>query len=171
MPASCASGTDVQKSCLLNIFQKGRYLMTIKMKPATSARRRWKRLLTREQKILVQRYPMTMKPDYLVAQCMETTPFFKRIPDMEMDFGWLIPKNPDSLGSGHKFKRMAVVANRKTKKVLLCYGCNRERPLLFCRFLLRCNVQNCVLAKEQGLRDDRVKDCRLRQAGQIMKTG
>ena len=86
----------------------------------------WKHSFARTVKMLVQREPMMIEPDAPVVQELKKAPYSEDIPEMEMDFGWLIPEHLDSLADGYEFEMLVVLADRESKKVLLEYACDPE---------------------------------------------
>ncbi len=86
----------------------------------------WKHSFARTVKMLMRREPLMIEPNALVVQELKKAPYSEDIPEMEMDFGWLIPEHLDSLADGYEFEMLVVLADRESKEVLLEYACDPE---------------------------------------------
>ena len=64
--------------------------------------------------------------DEPAIQSLKQIPFSADVSELEVDFGWLCPQGADRFVDGYEFGMLVAVTNRKTKEVLLRYGCAQE---------------------------------------------
>ena len=112
----------MRKSGELAKFEQGKVAQRYYDKEA----KEWKHSFAQTVKMLVRRELMVIDPNAPVVQLLKKAPYSEDVPEMEMDFGWLIPENLESLPDGYEFEMLVVLADRETKEVLLDYGCERE---------------------------------------------
>lgn len=86
----------------------------------------WKNSLFHGEVVAAENRVLLWDEDEPEIQRLKQIPFSADVPELEVDFGWLCPQETDRLVSGYEFGMLVVVANRKTKEVLLRYGCAQD---------------------------------------------
>ncbi len=86
----------------------------------------WKHALFRGEVVAGEWRVPLWNMDEPEFQRLKQIPFSADVPELEVDFGWLCPQGTDCFVDGYEFGMLVAVTNRKTKEVLLRYGCAQE---------------------------------------------
>lgn len=86
----------------------------------------WKHSLVRGGVVAEEWRVPLWNADEPAIQSLKQIPFSADVSELEVDFGWLYPEDPDRLVDGYEFGMLVAVSDRKTKEVLLRYGCAQE---------------------------------------------
>ena len=82
----------------------------------------WKNVITPVEMMEDPGHPLVVYADAPILQSLKQLHVSKNVPELEVDYGWILPffKEPPS---GYEYEMQIVVVNRKTKEVLTEYRC------------------------------------------------